>query len=62
MTPLLEAVDVRKRYGDVVALDGVNLAVGEGALFSEGGFAPLPNLPPGLRRRSPRSNAAKTQV
>ncbi len=31
---LLEAVDVRKRYGDVVALDGVSLALHEGEFVS----------------------------
>jgi branched-chain amino acid transport system ATP-binding protein len=32
--PLLEAVGVRKRYGDFVALDGVSLAVHEGQFVS----------------------------
>jgi branched-chain amino acid transport system ATP-binding protein len=32
--PVLEAVDVRKRYGDFVALDGVSLAVHEGQFVS----------------------------
>jgi branched-chain amino acid transport system permease protein len=32
--PLLEAVDVRKRYGDVVALDGVSLRVEAGEFVS----------------------------
>jgi ABC-2 type transport system ATP-binding protein len=31
--PVLEIVDVRKRYGPTVALDGVTLSVGEGELF-----------------------------
>jgi branched-chain amino acid transport system ATP-binding protein len=34
MTALLEAVEVRKRYGDVVALDGVSLAVKDGEFVS----------------------------
>jgi branched-chain amino acid transport system ATP-binding protein len=32
--PLLEAVDVRKRYGDFTALDGVSLSVDEGEFVS----------------------------
>jgi ABC-2 type transport system ATP-binding protein len=31
--PLLEVHDLRKRYGDTVALDGVSLSVAEGELF-----------------------------
>lgn len=31
--PVLEAVDVRKRYGQTVALDGVSLAIDAGELF-----------------------------
>jgi branched-chain amino acid transport system ATP-binding protein len=34
MTALLEAVDVRKRYGDVVALDGVSLRLDAGEFVS----------------------------
>jgi branched-chain amino acid transport system ATP-binding protein len=34
VTPLLEARDVRRRYGDVQALDGVSLAVREGEFVS----------------------------
>ncbi len=34
MTPLLEARDVRKRYGDVQALDGVSLTVHPGEFVS----------------------------
>jgi hypothetical protein len=38
-------------------LEFVSLFTSEGGVRSEGGFAPLPNLPPGLRGRSPRSDA-----
>jgi DUF917 family protein len=38
-------------------LEFVSLFTSEGGFRSEGGFAPLPNLPPGLRGRSPRSDA-----
>ena len=34
MSALLEAIDVRKRYGDFVAIDGVSLAIAEGELVS----------------------------
>jgi branched-chain amino acid transport system ATP-binding protein len=34
MTALLETVDVRKQYGDFVAVDGISLAIGEGELVS----------------------------
>ena len=34
MSVLLEAIDLRKSYGDFVAIDGVSLAVGEGELVS----------------------------
>jgi branched-chain amino acid transport system ATP-binding protein len=34
MTALLEAVDVHKRYGDFVAIDGVSIAIAEGELVS----------------------------
>ena len=34
MTALIETSDVRKAYGDFVALDGVTLAIGEGELVS----------------------------
>ncbi len=55
MTPLLEARDVRKRYGDVVALDGVSLALGEGEFVSiigpnGAGKTTLVNLLAGLAR------------
>jgi ABC-2 type transport system ATP-binding protein len=33
MSPLLEVLDVRKRYGALVALDGVSFAVHEGEMF-----------------------------
>jgi len=32
MTALLEAIELRKRYGDFTALDGVSLAIAEGEL------------------------------
>ncbi|HUR54368.1 MAG TPA: ABC transporter ATP-binding protein, partial [Gemmataceae bacterium] len=32
-TPILEVADVRKRYGNTVALDGVSFAVDEGEMF-----------------------------
>jgi ABC-2 type transport system ATP-binding protein len=32
-TPVLEAIDVRKKYGSTIALNGVSLAVDEGELF-----------------------------
>ena len=34
MTALIETVDVRKAYGDFVALDGVSLAISEGEVVS----------------------------
>lgn len=34
MSSLLEAIDVRKSYGDFVAIDGISLGVGEGELVS----------------------------
>jgi len=34
MTPLIETANVRKAYGDFVALDGVTLAIGDGELVS----------------------------
>ena len=34
MTALLETVDVRKHYGDFVAVDGISLSIGEGELVS----------------------------
>jgi branched-chain amino acid transport system ATP-binding protein len=34
MTALIETVDVRKAYGDFVALDGVSLAIAEGEVVS----------------------------
>jgi branched-chain amino acid transport system ATP-binding protein len=34
MTALLETVEVRKQYGDFVAVDGISLAIGEGELVS----------------------------
>jgi branched-chain amino acid transport system ATP-binding protein len=34
VSALLEAIDVRKHYGDFVAIDGVSLAIGEGELVS----------------------------
>ena len=34
MTPLIETSNVRKAYGDFVALDGVTLAIGDGELVS----------------------------
>ncbi|HZZ90926.1 MAG TPA: ATP-binding cassette domain-containing protein [Usitatibacter sp.] len=34
MSALLEAIDLRKRYGDFVAIDGVTLSVAEGELVS----------------------------
>src|SRR5262249_31738929 len=43
-TILLDARGLTKRYGDCATLS------------SEGGVAPLPNLPPGLRRQSRRSH------
>jgi uncharacterized protein len=39
-------------------LDFVSVFHSEGVAHSEGGFAPLPNLPPELRGRSPRSERA----
>jgi branched-chain amino acid transport system ATP-binding protein len=54
---LLEAVDVRKRYGDVVALDGVSLAVEAGQFVSivgpnGAGKTTLVNVLTGLLRPS----------
>ena len=34
MNALVEAIDVRKRYGEFVAIDGVSLAIAEGELVS----------------------------
>ena len=34
MSALVEAIEVRKRYGDFVAIDGVSLAIAEGELVS----------------------------
>src|SRR4051794_34620721 len=31
--PILEVIDVRKRYGKIVAVDGVSLSVNEGEMF-----------------------------
>jgi ABC-2 type transport system ATP-binding protein len=31
--PILELIDIRKRYGDIAAVDGVSLAVGAGEVF-----------------------------
>jgi branched-chain amino acid transport system ATP-binding protein len=55
--PLLEAVDVRKRYGDVVALDGVSLAIEAGQFVSivgpnGAGKTTLVNVLTGLLRPS----------
>jgi hypothetical protein len=38
-------------------LEFVSVFASEGGFRSAGGFAPLPNIPPGLRGRSPRSDA-----
>jgi branched-chain amino acid transport system ATP-binding protein len=64
MTPLLEARDVVKRYGDVQALNGVTLAVREGEFVSiigpnGAGKTTLVNVLTGLLRPSSGSVAFK---
>ena len=33
MEPVVEVVDLRKRYGKVVAVDGISFTVGRGEIF-----------------------------
>jgi ABC-2 type transport system ATP-binding protein len=55
MTPILEVEQLSKRYGDLVAVDGVDLAVGEGEIFgilglNGAGKTTLVECAQGLRR------------
>ena len=77
MTPILEVQQLSKRYGDVVAVDGVDLAVDEGEIFgilglNGAGKTTMVECAQGLRRpdsgsvrllgRDPRRETQRSRV